>query len=236
MDEVVRLQGVLNERGAELAERNSILLRARDTLSERSKVIARQSLMAITEQTLKEKTDEITAIMNTIPDLTDAGSDTLTYRKLAKVKLLVNYCKRRGNLMLLEMEDAFSDTAALALWLKETLTEAESCGISGMVSENGAFPIPMNYAVLCYNVFQSVVERSLENSDVIILTGLTADAGFVTLRIAITAAQPLNKQHFEPKGRALETWREHRGTYEITSEDERLIFLITVPVGGEVDV
>jgi hypothetical protein len=235
-DEVIRLQGVLSERSAELAERNSVLQSARDTLSERSKIIARQALVAITEQTLKEKTDEITAIMNTIPNLTDVGSDTETYRKLAKVKLLVNYCKRRGNLMLLEMEDPFSDTATLALWLKETLMEARACGISGMVSESGAFSIPMHFAVLCYNVFQSVIERSLENSDVIILTGLTASAEAITLRLAITAAQPLVKELFEPRGRDLDTFCQHRGTCEITTEDERLIFLITVPVGGELDV
>jgi hypothetical protein len=232
LDAVTQLYGVLKEQSIALANRNNILSRTKEVERERSKVVAQQALVATLEQTLKGKTAEITAVLDTIPEMVNATNEVEIRQKLAIVKLFVNYCKRRGNLMVLEMESSESSTSSLILWLKEILSEAEACGISGTVTGNESVPIQMHTAVLLYDFFQSIIEHSLAYLEVIVMARLIADEQYVKMRIAISAEQSLDQQLFLTAGRELVFSHKSYGTFEITIESDRLILDIAVPMGA----
>jgi hypothetical protein len=234
LDEVIRLRRIADEQNDALKKRNNLLAHAREIQSEHARVLANQELTTILERTLRKKLDEINVIMNTISEQSDPVEGS-TYSKFARIKLIVNYCKRRGNLAILETEGNLTDTPSLALWLKESLFEAETCGISGSVSENVNMPINTHCAALLYDYFQHILECCLFDASAMILASVSADEIAVKLRIVVETMQIPDMQRFEPEHDLQQTLKSANAMVQMDEEDDNLLFLISVPLESTID-
>ncbi len=232
LDSVIRLQTALAEQNRKIKIQNSILARTHRVKSEIARLKAQQELYTRIDQVLKDRVSIINAIMAVISTkYMDQGWDTMQ-KQLAKIKILVNYCKRRGNLVLMEVSDEYTDTASLALWLRESLWEADAAGIEGMVTETGNVQIHSTQASLLYDCFEHILEKALKYEDAVLLVNLSSSGEAVALRIAVETTPCADSADFRSVHIMQDAMDSMGASCETYEDEDGLMIQILVRKGG----
>ena len=224
LSEIHRLRNVLEGRSHSLRERIEMLALLRDNLANDARTRAKQTVLERVSKTLDNKISCINELLSSLPESAGSIADAESLAKLARVKLLLNYCKRRAGLILQEIEENRTDTASLALWLHEELLEAETAGISGAVGDNFGGEVSMANAALLYDCFCDLIEQCAGRS-VHLLSNISGDENGISMRVAMDGDLPPNLAPSIPPEQAL--------SFEMVSEDTRIIAAIRLPwIGG----
>ena len=230
LDSVAKLRAALAEQKERIKVQNSILTRTHKVKSEIARLQAQQELFTRINDVLKDRVNGINVILPALSD-TDRNKDALQ-KQLAKIKVLVNYCKRRGNLVLLEAGDEYCETTSLALWLQESIWEANAAGIDGLMIEAGNTQIHSTPASLLYDCFEHILENAMKYASAVLLINLSVKEDSVVLRIAIETAPATDLSHFhfeQALRNALNAWG---ASYRVREQDDGLMIQISVPRGG----
>ncbi len=232
LDSVIRLRSTLAEQNERIKVQNSILTRTHKVKSEIARLQAQQEMFARINDVLKDRVNGINVILSVLSASDTARDKDALQKQLAKIKVLVNYCKRRGNLVLLEAGDENCETASLALWLQESLWEANAAGIDGLVTEAGKTQIHSTPASLLYDCFEHILENAMKYASAVLLINLSVKENSVVLRVAIETTPATDPSHFHLEQalcNALNAWG---ASYRVHEYDDGLTIQISVPRGG----
>lgn len=232
LDAVIRLRSTLTEQNQIIQVQNSVLSRTHSIKSEISRLKMQQELYSRIDEVLKDRVYKINVLLSVLSSSqTDHQQETLQ-KQLAIIKILVNYCKRRGNLALLEASDEDCQTASLALWFQESIWEANANGVDGLVTESVNMTIPSTLAALLYDYFQQILEDSMKYSSVVLMVNLSAKENRLTLRVIIEAKPSLELYNHHLSLDLNRSLLQTGGTYDVYKQDNGLIIEISVPIGG----
>lgn len=234
LDSVIRLRSTLAERNERIKNQNSILARTQKIQGEIAKLRAQQDLFSRIEGVLKERVNRIDTIFSAMPvnSLEKRGHGEIFRKQLAAVKILVNYCKRRGNLALLEANDEYCQTDSIALWLQESIWEAAATGIDGLVTEAGSARIHSTPASLLYDCFEHILENAMKYANAVLLANLSAEGDFVLLRVAVETSPVIDPSLFRLEKALSDALDSAGASYHIRGQERSLTIRIAVPKGG----
>jgi hypothetical protein len=186
LGEVQRLSLILRIQNETLAVQRDMMTRVQEARTPASghagssaAAVSEEAIFGEIERLLEGKIKKI----ETIADANMGSGDKQT-RSLAKIKFLVNYCKRRGDIALNMIGEPMTNTDALALWLREALTEAEHLGIEGLLSQNGKADISVIRAAQLYDSFYEVLEHAIDTGVTSVVVSLETRGGEVIMRVA----------------------------------------------------
>jgi hypothetical protein len=233
LDSVIKLRAALTDQNQKIQVQNNILARTHSIKSEIARLKMQQELFSRIDDVLKDRVNRINIILSVLSGGERDREENTTQKQLAIIKILVNYCKRRGNLALLEANDEFCQTSSLALWLQESIWEANAKGIDGLVTESGNRLIPSTLAAMLYDCFQQIIENSIKYSSVVLLVNLTVKENQLTLRINIETSPDVDLASYSPDEELCNPLNLIGGSYDIYEQDKGLTIEISVPIGGE---
>lgn len=232
LESVIRLRVALTEQNQKIQVQNSILSKTHSIRSEIARLKMQQELYGRIDDVLKDRVNRINIILSVLTtSQTDHQQDTLQ-KQLAIIKILVNYCKRRGNLALLEASDEYCQTASLALWFQESIWEANANGVEGFVTESANIEIPSGLAALLYDCFQQILEDSMRYSNVILMVNLSAREDNMMIRIIVEAQSTIELSNHLLDGEIFNRLNLIDGTCNAYKQENGLIIEISAPVGG----
>jgi hypothetical protein len=234
LDSVIRLRSTLAEQNEKIKNQNSILARTQKIKGEIARLRAQQELFSRIESVLKERVNRIDTIFSAIPVNSGEKRERreIFRKQLAVIKTLVNYCKRRGNLALLEANDEYCQTDSIALWLQESIWEAATAGVDGLVTESGSTRIHSTPASLLYDCFEHILENAMKYTNAVLLVNLSAAEDSVLLRVAVETSPVIGPSFFRLEKALYDVLDSAGASYDIREQEHSLTIRITVPKGG----
>jgi hypothetical protein len=224
LEPVLELQKELHNIREVQERKNQELIDAKQIISENVKLATQTKLISSLDIVFKKRLSKVNTIMSTI----DAQEDKDVFSKLTEIKSIINYCKRRGNLTILQTEGLLTNTDSLALWLKETLVETEICGITGTVIESPNYSLSIQKAILIYDYFQHIIENCLNYKNAVVLVNINKNNENILVRIIIEIQELKDRKKFEPKEQLRQNFKEENITCDIENEENALIFLLHI--------
>lgn len=234
LDSVIRLRSNLAMQNKKIKNQNSILARIQKIKEEIARLRAQQELFSRIEGVLKERVNRIDTIISAIPvNSAEKSEHREIFRKqLAVIKTLVNYCKRRGNLALLEANDEYCQMDSIALWLEESIWEAAATGVDGLVTESGSTQIHSTLASLIYDCFEHILENAMKYANAVLLVNLSAAEDSVLLRVAVETSPVIDSSLFRLEKALYDVLDSSGASYDVREQEHSLTIRITVPKGG----
>lgn len=222
------------EQNEKIKNQNSILVRTQKITGEIARLRAQQELFSRLEGVLKERVNRIDTIFSAIPvNSTEKRERKDILRKqLSLIKTLVNYCKRRGNLALLEANDEYCQTDSIALWLQESIWEAAATGVDGLVTESGSIRIHSTLSSLLYDCFEHILENAMKYTNAVLLVNLSASKDSVLLRVAVETSPVIDPSFFRLEKALYDVLDSASASYDLREQENGLTIRITVPKGG----
>lgn len=166
---IIKLRRKIEKQNEKILAQNNILTKTHKLQGEIALIKAKQELYAKIDSVLGEK---IKHIENSYKIL-DPSDPTLFKIQLSKIKLLVNYCKRRGNLTILESSLDTCDPEDLLLWMNEALWELRPYGIEGIVTVSVEDDIQTGTASKIYDAYTEMLQVLMNYKSVALLASLT---------------------------------------------------------------
>ncbi len=232
LEEIKRLRATLSAQHRKLEVQNGILAHTHSVTGQMTRLQAQQEIHDRITQALRGRVKKLNGVLGGLPDRLPTGLKGVLQEEIGRLRVLVNYCKRRGNLALLEVGDENCGTASLALWLQESIWEAGSAGIDGTVTERVDEEISSAVAALVYDVFQHVLESLLWADNAVIVAYLNVAWGVIKLRAVSETTPPLDPIHLEPHGDLGRFIEAFNASYVIDEHDDGLIIELSIPLGG----
>jgi hypothetical protein len=232
LDEVIKLRAALAEQNRRLEQQNTLLSHTHTITSQITRARTQQELFTRVNTVLKDRLNELEAILAALSADPTAVSQASLQKQLGRIKVLVNYCKRRGNLVLLEAGAEPCATAALALWLQEALWEAETVGVEGLVSEAGKANLRCTEAALVYDGFEHILESALDIAPVVMVVNLSVQEAAVTIRVSLELRSEQTVDEFKPEAAVLAYLAARGASYRLDQDEDGLIIQLTVLRGG----
>jgi hypothetical protein len=176
----------------------------RETLSEESVLIRAETEIKEKQAQADEKNrlyDKIArevkpqlAILNGLLDKIEKGENTK--ENLARVAVIGTYVKRRGNLLLLGNENGDVSVKEIENALRESLDNLKLLGIEVSLVANGNSNISIDNALKIYDLYQTVVEKTLDNITAIFVRFTKTDKG-LKLSLSLGVKEDFNQNVLE---------------------------------------
>lgn len=234
LDSVIRLRSALAEQNEKIKNQNRILARTQKIKGEIARLQAQQELFSRIDGVLKERVNRINTIFCAIPFISGEKCEhrEIFRKQLAVIKTLVNYCKRRGNLALLEANDEYCQTDSIALWIQESIWEAAATGVEGLVTESGSIRIHSTPASMLYDCFEHILENAMKYTSAVLLANLSNAKDFVLLRVAVETSPDINPSLFQLEKTLYDVLDSAGASYDLWEQEYSLTICITIPKGG----
>lgn len=188
---------LLTEDASTIEERREALIRRRESLRESNELLERESktnnelirleseraLIDEIERALKDKTQEIESLLESLPTCTDAQCQIERRNILAHVKLLVAYCKRKAGLVLSEKRDPEFSREQLQLVFSETASDLRSIGVECAALVETREKLPAACVSLLYDcLYDFALAAHLTNDAVLMLFVHELDPAHVQMK------------------------------------------------------
>lgn len=234
LDSVIRLRSTLAEQNENIIYQNSILARTHKIKGEIARLRAKKEMFSRIEGVLKERVNRIDTIFSAIPINSGETRERkeILRKQLSVIKTLLNYCKRRGNLVLLEANDEYCQTDSIALWLQESIWEAATAGVDGLVTESGSTRIHSTPASLLYDCFEHIMENAMKYTNAVLLVNLSASKDSVILRVAVETSPVIDLSFFRLEKALYDVLDSVDTSYDVREQEHSLTIRIAVPKGG----
>ena len=132
---------------------------------------------------MKDKTQEIESLLESLPTCTDTQCQIERRRILAHVKLLVAYCKRKAGLVLSEKRDPEFSREQLQLVFSETASDLRSIGVECAALVETHEKLPAACVSLLYDcLYDFALAAHLTNDTVLMLFVHELDATHVQMK------------------------------------------------------
>ena len=153
-----------------LRESNELLERESKIKNELVRLESERALIDEIERALKDKTQEIESLLESLPTCTDTQCQIQSRRILARVKLLVAYCKRKAGLVLSEKRDPEFSREQLQLVFSETASDLRSIGVECAALVETREKLPATCVSLLYDcLYDFALAAHLTNDAVLML-------------------------------------------------------------------
>ena len=188
---------LLTEDASTIEERREALIRRRESLRESNELLERESkinnelvrleseraLIDEIERALKDKTQEIESLLESLPTCTDAQCQIERRNILAHVKLLVAYCKHKAGLVLSEKRDPEFSREQLQLVFSETASDLRSIGVECAALVETREKLPAACVSLLYDcLYDFALAAHLTNDAVLMLFVHELDPAHVQMK------------------------------------------------------
>ncbi|MDW7670480.1 MAG: histidine kinase N-terminal 7TM domain-containing protein [Bacillota bacterium] len=197
MEAVVRLRKTLETQGQEILERNRTLARIYQAGEAEARIKTQKELYDRVTLVLQERIEGINALFAGAFNGKKSQDEVALKKQLGTIKMLVNYCKRRGYLTLLEAGHETCETKALAVWLREALWEAAVLGVEGTVIERGAGIMNAAKAACFYDLFVEIIEGSKKYDSTALLANLEVTDRAQMLHVVLETQPPASPEDFK---------------------------------------
>lgn len=147
----------------------------------------RQQMMDEIERAISDKAEEISNIAATL-DEEEMENNTESFRKkMLYIKIMVSYCKRISNFIILSQQSATIQTEELVRALRETFWDSETAGIEYAVILREAGSIPTEDAVFVYKYIYQAIEKSMHYHKPVFFINLSSERGKIRLKLLISS-------------------------------------------------
>ncbi|MGI6751566.1 MAG: hypothetical protein ACOX4U_02980 [Anaerovoracaceae bacterium] len=154
---ITRLNQRLSDNRQRLNEQKYMM---EQELINRTETLRIQEQTRIYELISKRIQPQLIQIEKRLDDIEDKD-DAFRYNLLCEINVLAAYIKRRGNLILLAEETRRVSIKELEYCLVESLENLKPCGVFGSISLGDSIDLSIDFAALCYDLFEEVVEQNL---------------------------------------------------------------------------
>ena len=221
-----RLNDALEETADGLKEENAMMRLSAEMDEERRITREQTQLYNRVADSLRPQLDTLQALVADLPE-----EETAFRAALKQIGILLTYCKRRGNLLLLADENPQMTGAELQPCFEESSKALRLAGISCDASVEAALLLSTQTAITLYAAFEAVLEQLLSVLDRVELT-LASDAdGSVSFRLSLALSQALTQTALARAQSALQDAK--RGVTDIPT---RWSLLLRTPQGEEATV
>lgn len=177
----------LEENAEELLEKNRMRERENQLKQNLYRMRIRRQLMDEIEQAIADKIDAITNISATLEEGYMQTGEKQTRSKIAYIKMMVSYCKRISNFIMLSRQSGSFLTDELVKALRETLQDSETAGIEYALVLREEGEISVQDALLIYEYIYRVVETAMQSQKPVVFIHLSASGRKVRLKLVISA-------------------------------------------------
>lgn len=169
-----------------LRERNATLEHDRQVRGTLHRQAIERELYEDIEASLRSSTEAIRSILSTLPEGGDAEVAEERRHLLHLVKLLVAYCKRKGDLMLYDKGDVDFDRKRIMIVVNEAMVDLRAAGVecAAIVEVEHSMPIPVMNTL--YDCLYDFITTTFLHTDPVLLVYITEeDGGHIDLRITM---------------------------------------------------
>lgn len=158
LSEIHKLEEKLQLTNKELLRQEKILQKYKKIKSEIYETKVKNEIVELLDETIEEKRNLITKMLDEM--------QTVDFKKMQKIKLLINYCKRMSSLVISNYNKEIYNNERLGLILNELLEEKKASNVNGVLQMNN-FEITSSETVTIYeSVFEIISD--LKNVDFIL--------------------------------------------------------------------
>ena len=158
LSEIHKLEEKLQLTNKELLRQEKILQKYKKIKSEIYEAKVKNEIVELLDETIEEKRNLITKMFDEM--------QTVDFKKMQKIKLLINYCKRMSSLVISNYNKEIYNNERLGLILNELLEEKKASNVNGVLQMNN-FEITSSETVTIYeSVFEIISD--LKNVDFIL--------------------------------------------------------------------
>lgn len=158
--------------------------------------------------------------------LKDKPGEPVFSERLPYIAVLGAYVKRMGNLMLLSDQKGTISSGELVAAIRESFDSLKLMDKAGVLRVKGEEELPRQLAVLAYELFETMIERTLpETAGVAVQMRVAQESGFRMEIRTDAAVRPLTEQWKEPERKEIGATLE--SAYE---EDEGWRYIFVCPL------
>lgn len=158
--------------------------------------------------------------------LKDKPGEPVFSERLPYIAVLGAYVKRMGNLMLLSDQKGTISSGELVAAIRESFDSLKLMDKVGVLRVKGEEELPRQLAVLAYELFETMIERTLpETAGVAVQMRVAQESGFRMEIRTDAAVRPLTEQWKEPERKEIGATLE--SAYE---EDEGWRYIFVCPL------
>lgn len=147
----------------------------------------RQQMMDEIERAVSDKAEEISNIAATIGEEEMESNAESFRKKMLYIKIMVSYCKRISNFIILSRQSTTIQTEELVRALRETFWDSETAGIEYAVILREAGSIPAEDAVFVYKYIYQAIEKSMHYQKPIFFINLSSEGEKIRLKLLISS-------------------------------------------------
>ncbi|MGN0503274.1 MAG: histidine kinase N-terminal 7TM domain-containing protein [Ruminococcus sp.] len=222
ISEINRLNCELADLGDVLTEENAMLDAENKLAEERIRIEQQSKLYDDIAKSVSPQLDKISMLIDK-----PAKNDENFELKMKYACVLYAYIKRLSNMLLLFHQNEFIPSGELCLAITESLEYVRLCGIKAHFDNCREVDLKGEYALLAYEVFESVLETGIPKADAM-LVNLEISADFLNLRIEMNNPNEIiSKDFMKDKISAL------GATLETETEQTTEYVSLVLPFGGE---
>lgn len=225
LDSIRRLRSKIEEQNVKIESQNLILSKTHKLKGEISSIKAKQELYSKIDSVIGGKIKEIEAIYAHL----DLDDTEVFQNQLSRIKLLVNYCKRRGNLAILESRNDDCNPRELALWIRESLWEVNSHGIEGLLTESISGDFKSSTAAIIYDISTDILQMIMKYSKVTIMVNINEIEDHYLLRFLIEAEEVMDLSELILKTPSILS--DFETSYTRLDDDEKTLIEVKIAKG-----
>lgn len=220
--EINRLNCELADLGDVLAEENAMLDAENKLAEERIKVEQQNKLYDDIARSVTPQLDKISNLIDA-----PSKSDETFEQSMKFACIIYAYIKRLSNMLLMFHQNTYIPSGELCLAITESLDYVRLCGIKVYFDYNGEGELKGEYALLAYEVFESVIESGIPKADAV-LVNLDISSEYLNLRIELNNPNEiLSKDFMKDKVKAV------GATLDTETENKTEYVSLYLPLGGE---
>lgn len=159
----------LRSRQEVLRERNTLLAHDKEVRLDLLRLQRERDLFEEVDETLSSSMEEINDVMDSLPAVDSPQQRALRRHDLMHVKLLVGYCKRRGNLVVSRQTSQWTAREQVELVMSEVMGDLRSVGVdcAALVEVDG--PLPTSDVELVYDCLYDVALAGFTYPDLVLM-------------------------------------------------------------------
>ncbi|MDO4720402.1 MAG: histidine kinase N-terminal 7TM domain-containing protein [Peptostreptococcaceae bacterium] len=187
----------LEENAEELLAKNQMRERENQLKQNLYRMRIRRRLMDEIEQAIADKIDAITHIASTLEERYMENDERGVRSKIACIKMMVSYCKRISNFIMLSRQSDRFLTDELVKALRETLQDSETAGIEYALVLREEGEISVQDALFIYEYIYRVVETAMRSQKPVVFIHLSTEEKKIRLKLVLSAeGEELCKEDF----------------------------------------
>lgn len=184
------------------------------------------------ERAIADKAEEISNIAATLREDESEIHRAVFRKKITYIKMMVSYCKRISNFIILSRQSPYLSTEELVRALREMLWDSEVGGVEYAVVFREAGKLRVEEAVFFYKYIYQIIEKAMHYKKPIIFINLSEMDGKIRIKLLISAeGETIRPEDFELT-KASEDQLEEKGYLQHLESDHNSVAVYLLGTKG----